>query len=145
MRKVWILGAVALTLAVAATGWAGGAGDKDKLQGSWKLTNVYFGGKEMPGGKAITITFAGDKVSFKEGDKGAEEGTYKIDPTKKPKQIDLTKGKDGKDEAKGIYSLEGDTLKIGIGFSLKKEEVAARPPSFEDPGCITMTFKKESK
>jgi uncharacterized protein (TIGR03067 family) len=35
-----------------------------------------------------------------------EKGGFRLDPTKKPKQIDMS------DAARGIYELEGDTLKL---------------------------------
>src|SRR5690242_12093673 len=101
MRKFGTIGATTLALTIGAVCWAGNAEDQKKLQGTWELTSVAFGGKEIPGGtkdKKVSVIFAGDKLTFKEGDK-AEEGTYKIDATKKPKHIDLTKGKDGKGDA----------------------------------------------
>ena len=156
MRKVWAVWAVALVLGVAATGLAGGGDkDKEKLQGKWVMTGVKFGGKDVdiPKDKGqVVITFSGDKVTYQEGDKPAEEGTYKLDTSKKPKQIDVTKkeSKDGKgkDEMKGIYSLEGDTLKIGFAFQVKKdkeEPPAMRPSSFEGMDVIVMTFTRAKK
>ena len=43
----------------------------------------------------------------------AQDGTFKLNETKKPKEIDLTVTEDGKTEAHlGIYKLDGDTLTI---------------------------------
>lgn len=124
---------------------APGANDKDKLQGVWKLTGLSFGGKELPAPKdqAITLTFSGNKVSFREGNKKPEDGTFTVDPSKTPKHMDLKKGADAKDEDKAIYQLTGDTLKIGLGEG--KGADSKRPASFDGPGVATLVFTREGK
>src|SRR5262245_44550383 len=66
------------------------------------------------GGKADD-EIKGDKLTFKDGKvtvttkKKEERGTYKLDPGKKPAEIDITE--EGKVKPmQGIYLLEGDTL-----------------------------------
>jgi RNA polymerase sigma factor (sigma-70 family) len=101
--------------------------DKDNLQGAWIPVSVEEGGKKIPEdevkAKNVEIVFTGDKVTLPiKGD--AKEFGYKLDPSKKPKQIDLLLG-DGK-TAKGIYLLDGDTLKLCV----EKEPDGERPTEF---------------
>jgi RNA polymerase sigma factor (sigma-70 family) len=90
--------------------------DKDKLQGSWTAVSGEMGEKEVPeeAVKNCKFVFTGDKVVIiglfrGEKEKGVE-GTFKLAPTTKPKAIDITIT--NKEDALGIYDVEGDTLKI---------------------------------
>jgi RNA polymerase sigma-70 factor (ECF subfamily) len=92
-----------------------GKSDQERLQGTWALVSEERGGKlvEPPEGvKGATLTFQGDRVSFKQKG-GGHEASFKVDPTRTPKEIDLTVAQDGKPAVhKGLYALEGDTLKL---------------------------------
>ena len=83
-------------------------GDKDKFQGSWKVVSGEHDGVTLPEEKTkeLTVTFQDDKVTIRVGDKTEPEQTFKLDPAKKPREIDVTP------HAKGIYELKGDDLKI---------------------------------
>jgi uncharacterized protein (TIGR03067 family) len=90
-----------------------GAGDKDKIQDTWGVASGKAKGKDLPADfiSDVKFVFAGDKLTMiKMGKK--MEWTFKLDPTKKPKEIDV-KFEDG--TGKGIYELDGDTLKIAHG------------------------------
>jgi uncharacterized protein (TIGR03067 family) len=85
----------------------------DKLQGTWTVVSVVIDGKENPKAKDDKVTFDGAKLIVKHKD-DAHEATYKLDPAQKPKAIDITPT-DGpnKDKVmKGIYSIDGDDLKV---------------------------------
>jgi uncharacterized protein (TIGR03067 family) len=143
--------AAVLLVGVTAALQAGGQGDKEKIQGTWQLESIKFGDKEIsnPGGDA-TMIFKDGKVTMKGKE---QEGSYKIDPSKKPKHIDLEGafggGKKGAGKMPGIYELEGDTLKIAFG--MPKIEKGAdggitftppeRPTAFGDK-LIIMTLKR---
>jgi uncharacterized protein (TIGR03067 family) len=96
---------------VLLTGLAAAGDTKDemkKLQGTWK------GEFE---GKKFEMKLEKDKftVTFSDGNNNIVfMGKIKIDPSKKPKEIDLTieEGKDftGK-TSQGIYEVDGDSLK----------------------------------
>src|SRR5437868_4364668 len=104
MRGLLAFGLVGL-LAVGVSTAAGGKDDQAKLQGKWV--------GELKGEK-ITLTCDKDKFTFEFGEKAVFKGTFKIDPAKKPRHIDLAV-KDGPmfegQTAHGIYELDGDTLK----------------------------------
>jgi uncharacterized protein (TIGR03067 family) len=142
-RKVLVLTVFALTVATFA--W-GARADRDELQGDWKETSVG-------AGKVIAtpmffqnahFIFAGDKVTITNRDK-RQEGTYKADPTRKPKTIDLTlKRTDKKDPVtlSGIYELSGDTLKIGFTEDSSK---GVRPESLSGLKVLVFTLKREKR
>jgi RNA polymerase sigma factor (sigma-70 family) len=107
--------------------------DKERLQGTWVAVSGEKGGKPAPEDfvKTMKITFAGDKVTFQALEE-TKEGTFKLGPAKKVKEIDLTHGDK---TAKGIYRLEGDKLTLCFDDDLK----ADRPTEFEaGPGMTTV-------
>src|SRR5262249_22649487 len=112
LRPLMVLAAF-LLFAVALP--ADDRGEQDKLQGTWAVTSGEEGGKPLPAAKVdggqVCITKARVRVRNKEDNR---EMTYKLDPSKQPKTIDLTtaEGPDKGKTAHGIYVLDGDTLKI---------------------------------
>jgi uncharacterized protein (TIGR03067 family) len=114
-----------------------GKSDKQLLQGKWEAVAAEKGGEKIPEEilKAIKLEVKGDKI-FAEIVGENKEVPYKIDPTKKPKAIDLTI--DGKD-FKGIYQLDKDTLKVCTAL----DENAARPKEFKaEEQTLLVTFKR---
>jgi RNA polymerase sigma factor (sigma-70 family) len=113
--------------------------DKDKLQGTWEFVSGQLHGKKVEGDEADEIkkhkfVFKGDKLTAK------AEATYTIDPSKKPKEIDL-KIEEGPEAErgtwKGIYDLKGDELTLYI--ALPNQD---RPTKFETKeGEMTMLLK----
>ena len=59
--------------------------------------------------KGATLTITADKIVGKAGEKSVEL-SYKLDPSTKPKTIDLDNG--GGKSWMSVYSLDGNTLKI---------------------------------
>jgi uncharacterized protein (TIGR03067 family) len=85
----------------------------DRLEGTWETVEMIRDGKAREDAKDDTVTFDGDKMTIKTKT-GEHTGTCKLDPSKKPKSIDITPN-DGPEKGNvhlGIYSLEGDSLKI---------------------------------
>jgi uncharacterized protein (TIGR03067 family) len=87
--------------------------DKELFQGDWKVVTVQVGGKDLRDQlPRKVVTFSGDKVTV------MGDAEYKLDPSKTPKQIDVTVGEgpdDGPDQKgthPGIYKLDGDKLVI---------------------------------
>jgi uncharacterized protein (TIGR03067 family) len=92
----------------------GAKSDRDKLQGTWVLVSVESGGKKevLDKDKSGTLTVKGDKGTMKMG-RGAHDVTFHLDPSKTPKQVDMTVNEGDKDEVhKGIYKLDGDTFTL---------------------------------
>lgn len=96
--------------------------DKDQLQGSWQVAIVEWKGKPMPEAEAekSLLVIEGDTLTTKWGDKVKSKGKIKLDPSKKPKTLDLEHVEDAGDVKKGqvqqgIYVIDGDTLKWCMG------------------------------
>ena len=105
--------------------------DLDSIQGTWQVVASEFGGQKAPKEALeqakLRLTLKGNKFVYTSGDKKLTEGTFEIDPTKKPRTLDA-RGTDptGKEVATtGIYELNGDTMRVC--FVLKGEK---RPEAF---------------
>lgn len=137
MRQMCI--PLVIAAALLATGLVA-AGDADKeskqFQGTWEVLFIEAGGTKAAAGKinpgGIRIVIAGDKFKFlypkeKEGD---WDLTFKLDPAKKPKQIDLTNlnGPFKGQPVLGIYAWEGTSLKLC--FPDDPENDKTRPKAF---------------
>ena len=122
--------------------------DQEALQGTWRPVSSEQDGKDQTDeAKDHTLTFEKDTFTVKKGDEVRIKGTFKVDPSKKPKTIDMTVTEGGKDEDKGkeihgIYELDGDTLKWCTSRPGNKE----RPKEFstkEGGDDMLVKLKKE--
>jgi len=113
-----------------------------RLQGTWVMVSIEIMGMKIEGpkGQELAFTFDGDKFIVHEA-MHREEGSYKVDETKNPKAIDLVApmGK-MKETIKGIYQLEGDTLKIA--FSPEGPN-GNRPTTFDAKVTAIIVFKRK--
>ena len=106
-----------MDLALAVHLAADDKSDQDKIQGKWKIKSGLRGGQAFPEDvvKTAIIVFDGKTMKMTrtvDGNEQTSEMGFTLDPTKKPKAIDTDiMGKTGT----GIYSLDGDTLKICHG------------------------------
>jgi uncharacterized protein (TIGR03067 family) len=116
----------------------------ENLQGTWKTQLV----EESSGNRAGVAEFGDsslvvkdDKYVFTMG-RDKEEGTLKVDPTKKPKTMDvvITAGESKGKTQLGVYELDGDTLKVTVN-----DPGDANRPKEMGKGAATFTFKKEKK
>lgn len=142
----WLLAALALELLLGADkpGAEVDKKGKDMLQGTWVGVSAQRNGKPDDKIEGHLLTFAGDKFVIKKGGKVLYQGTYQTDPDKEPATIDfhhsegILKGKTWK----GIYALDGDTLKeCDNAPDLDK----GRPTEFAaraDSGHVFIMFKR---
>jgi uncharacterized protein (TIGR03067 family) len=98
--------------------------ERDKLKGTWMAVSYEWEGTKLDEKdfKDLRLVIQGKRFAFlrRGHEKAAAKGTFRIDPTKKPKTIDLTyDAEPGLEEWKvtvfGIYELDADTLKLCIG------------------------------
>ena len=148
MRTMLVGLAAGMLLAMAAVADEG-KGDQDKLQGTWKAEKAEQDGKEQANADEHTLTFAGDTFTITRKDQVILKGTFTLVVTKKPRQIDLAvkESRGGKDDgktAKGIYELNGDTLKwctAGPGKDARPGEFATA----EGDERLLVTLRREKK
>ena len=116
------------------------------LQGGWKLVAVEEKGKPRPKKdfedgryvflRAKILEMTGDNLNF--------EIDYEIDPTSKPKRINeyfKVRSKEGKESEtmiRGIYELDGDTLRICTS-------AGQRPTAFDSTDGVLMELQREKK
>jgi RNA polymerase sigma-70 factor (ECF subfamily) len=137
-------------------------GDKEleSLQGTWNIDTMGWGDDSLPKEqmKGYKFVFAGNKLTWeaaigrvkgREGIRATylsfqEPGDFKIDPSKSPKEIDITLHLTGGRDVtvRGIYEIKGDALKVG--YYTRQEGIRTRPTEFsskDDPsmGLITLT------
>ena len=109
--------AFGLTAATATPGPAGEDTGEDwkLLQGPWVIDpSTYKDEKDKDTRKelaAVRVTFAGDRFTLEHPPGNEEKGTFRLGPSKTPKQIDLL-GELGPLQAQGIYELGKDRLKL---------------------------------
>jgi uncharacterized protein (TIGR03067 family) len=106
--------------------------DRDRIQDTWVTVSFEVNGQGAPSEavKDIRTVLKDKDYVQKKGDEVLEEGTFTLDPDKKPRQIDFKIGK-GQDQGKdqfGIYELDGDTLRICV--AAPGAEAEARPTVF---------------
>ena len=142
---------VVLVLMVFGAGIAGAGPAEEavqrehkRLEGTWRVVSAEAGGKAIPAReyRGLAMTFAAGKFSARRGDEEAQEGTYSVDPTKNPREMDITRTTGPAQGRKqvAIYQLSGDLLKI---CSCASDE--ERPTSFDTrdrPGCTLMVLRR---
>src|SRR4051812_14934800 len=96
MMTAFGMGVVALAVAALSAADAEDAKkDLEKMQGTWLLVAGERDGKKFTEEevKKTKLIIKGDTFRIPKSDVGtSQEGTFKIDPSKKPKEIDSTTG-----------------------------------------------------
>ncbi len=143
--KAALLGLVVLLLG------AGGADEQnkeiEKFAGTWEIAELLYNGDDE--------SKLGFKVTFK-GNEGVVEGNanvkneyakikFKIDPSKKPKHMDITVADGSQTDAKmqGIYDFKDGQLRMCV-----KVFGTERPTEFASPACssiVLLVLKKAAK
>jgi RNA polymerase sigma factor (sigma-70 family) len=132
--------------------------DHDRLQGTWEFVSYTQGGKTITkkdlgdkDGQPATLTFVGDKTLSEVSNIGGKvveyKGTYKIDPSRKPKEIDLTveRGEKNLGTSSGIYEVEGDSLRLCWPADPLDLERPTKLESKEGESYHLMTYKRVAK
>jgi uncharacterized protein (TIGR03067 family) len=132
-RSLILLAAV---VAVAAEGKDDvNARDLKALQGSWQMKKGVHGGTEATAAQAarIKLVISGKTFDFLLADgSSVDKAAFDLDAGQRPARIDLKKGDK---TAKGIYLLDGDTLKLCVG-----RPGTERPREFASPAGSPTVF-----
>jgi uncharacterized protein (TIGR03067 family) len=159
LRKMKMVAAVLLAVSLVVTGVVVGARrvladrpaaagtdeapkDEEKIVGTWAVESYVEGGQKMPEEalqQTKVILAADGKMTAKQGER-EQEFTYKLDPAKKPKEIEVTN--DRGQTVFGIYKLDGDTLTVCVA---RRGERPTEFASKEDTAVILEVLKREKK
>lgn len=132
MKQPWLVCVLVLSAFVPAGRCEGPGGDTDDgkaIQGTWLSDSAVMAGKEFPEAvvKSLRLVLADGKYTVNKVD----EGTVKLDPTKKPKAMDIvcSKGPNKGKTILAIYEMKGDTLRVCYDLSGKgrPEEFKSKP------------------
>jgi uncharacterized protein (TIGR03067 family) len=147
-KRLLVIGCMLLAFAsVARTDDRGGtAADWKAIEGVWVTKSAEMAGKAMPAefGKNLRLTISDGKYMLK-GAEQPDEGTVKIRPDKKPKEMDIT-GTNGPNKGRTfltIYEVTGDHVKICYDLSGK-----SRPTEFKtkpDTPSFLAVYEREKK
>ncbi len=115
------------------------------LDGTWRPSAAELAGKAFPEEvrASIKLVIKGDQYTVTVGEQ-LDRGTCKLDPSAKPKSLDIT-GTDGPNKGKtilAIYERDGDALRVCYDLSGK-----GRPREFlSKPGSqlFLVTYKRET-
>ena len=93
----------------------------------------------------IAINDGAGKVSVRHGDKVFNEGTVQLDPTKKPKAIDVTfiEGERKGQVVLGIYEIEGDAFRVCV--ARPGDERPAEFSAKAGSGPTLIAYRREKK
>jgi uncharacterized protein (TIGR03067 family) len=115
MRALGVM-VLAAGLLVGADGARENAAKEEakKLEGTWVVVSCEAEGEKVPEiilrKEVVRFIIRGDTIALKVDGEPKGEDRFRLDPKACPKTIDLN-GKEGQ-RALGIYSLEGDHLRI---------------------------------
>ncbi len=143
MTRCWLLIVLVLCSASARAGDKA-ADEMKKLQGEWQVVQVEARGKKVSKddarAKHMRFVFEGDTITIPlEQSKAELKSTFKLDPSKSPKSIDVI-ALDGPlkgQTAAGIYKLEKDRLTICIP-NFPPADPSKRPTKFQAGTAPTM-------
>jgi uncharacterized protein (TIGR03067 family) len=124
--------------------------DIKKLQGTWSAVSIESAGGKTPKEvvKKVKFVFKDNGLTIDDGSvpdpkkKGKTFGvkSFKIDPSKTPKEIDLILA-DG-DKRLGIYELKGDNLKMCWGIKRTRPTKLAVDPKRKDVALFVLKRQK---
>ena len=118
------------------------------FKGTWRLSSKEEDGKKFSEEEIKDIIGTGDglgKFSVRRGDKVIGEATVKLDPTKKPKRIDVsfTEGQHKGQTLLGIYEIDSDAFRVCVARAGDE-----RPTDFSTKagsGRTLIVYKREKK
>jgi uncharacterized protein (TIGR03067 family) len=110
-----------------------------RLEATWRVVRAEVGGTAIPAKeyRELRMVFKGDGFTARRGDEEPQEGSFRVNPAKNPKEMDITRGKDPARQHKqiAIYQLTGELLTI-----CSCDANGERPTSFDTREHPTWTL-----
>jgi uncharacterized protein (TIGR03067 family) len=142
---------IAVITLFATTRAAAGADDPaavevKKFQGEWRAVEVEFRGqtlkKDDTEAKAMRFVVKDNGLTFSNTEKPGRERkqTFKLDPSKTPKELDLTSldGQEKDTTAACIYKIDGDRLTICMPYFAKDRSVRLKEFKADASGDVML-------
>jgi RNA polymerase sigma factor (sigma-70 family) len=128
-KAAGLLGVAGLVAVVLLLLFLGGKAppDPERLQGTWKVARMWFRDQELPAGN-MEIIFAGDQVTLRSAFMPPMTATFRVDPSKDPKEIDLAYPNGVTDP--GIYRLDEDQLQLCVNTEGRERPADLGPGRF---------------
>jgi uncharacterized protein (TIGR03067 family) len=146
-----LLSVTATVTLLAGVAWGGGEDAKKdlaKMQGKWVVVKHQAGGKDTPDEQTkmlnIRLNIKDDKYVIYLGEGEAGKGWIKLDPSKKPAQLDIgvDSGETGKKQVmKAIYKWDGEDMVVVVS-----QPTDERPTEFKtsaDKGWTMITYRRD--
>jgi RNA polymerase sigma factor (sigma-70 family) len=118
--------------------------DQDLIQGKWKLVSGKLSGKDLPEEEQKVLNESGF-VFEKDKLTAPHQGSFTLDSTKSPKELDLTI--DEPEQRKGkylaVYEMDGDTLKIT--FANVGQDRPTKLEAGKDDAWAMLVFERVKK
>lgn len=145
MSRFLVVAALAFGLTATADEKKDAKAELGKLTGTWKGVSVVRDGKPIPKAEAYRLVVTGETYTLTGEGTEEIEGTHKVDPAKKPKEIDAvrTKGPNKGETLKGIYELTEDSFVVCFAAPGKDRPKELKADG--GPGLRVLTFKREKK
>jgi uncharacterized protein (TIGR03067 family) len=140
-----LVGVVATVISASAGNGNARDDDAKTIQGTWGIASAEIGGVGFPPEVARIITLKIDHGKYEVKAENFDRGTYTIDPTARPKILDIY-GVEGPNAGKHfpcIYELHGDMLRVCYQLG-----DGPRPRKFESPAgskIFLVTYKRKAE
>jgi uncharacterized protein (TIGR03067 family) len=125
--------------------------DWEKLQGTWQVVSGEQNGVKLPESdlKAVVSqlvfthrpAYPGDTVTWRRNSGTWPDMELRINPSKTPKEINFERTR------KGIYEIDGDTLRLCINWPWRGAGDGSRPVRMEGKGRthLLITFRRDKE
>jgi uncharacterized protein (TIGR03067 family) len=143
MKQI-LLALVMMVLWLPSGAWSNdGKEDRKLVEGTWLPVEAELSGQKFPDEilKTMKLVMSDGKYTVNVGEQ-IDKGTVKLEPTMKPKAMDIT-GAEGPNKGKtfpAIYELTGDTLRICYDLSGTKRPTEFK--SVKDTKLFLVRYKR---
>jgi uncharacterized protein (TIGR03067 family) len=140
----WKPDAPPLPVAASGTPRPAPTADGRLIQGTWNLVRRESNGKAFPPEETnkVVLNVVGDRYLLRVPKSPAQARTFKLDPEKKPKWIDLTDA-ETKAVTPGIYEVSAEELKVCLAQpEAPTGSPGKRPGGFDSTAAELLVFKR---